>query len=551
MLPVGTLVDNRYVVVGVIGEGGMARVFKVRHAVLESFHALKVLAPELVMDTEIRQRFLGEGRLLAKLRHPNIVSVTDVVISPVAGLVMDYLEGAALGDYVHGLGRPVEPAMVRRIFGEVLSGIGYAHARGIIHRDLKPSNIFLERTDDGSSQVKVRDFGIAKVGSEPGTHGTTRTGARMGTPQYMSPEQIRGARDVDQRSDIFSLGAILHELVTGRVCFDGESDFDIQLMIIEGRQQQPEALNPEVDPVLAAAVRRALSRNPDERFQSCDEFAEALRQAAVPAAVITATPVESPVIAPAQPTAPPSAPVAPAAAEPAIVEPGPEAAPAAVATQPEIVEPARPARPLWTKLVDMFFERPEEKVAPVPPERQPAPEPRKSAPAAPKASPPSKVARPPAPAPPAPAPKPLPLAQVVEPAPKPPPPRTQVRFTGKRFVVSKDGETVLDQKTGLTWQRNVSAQRFTFESAELFAQSLMLEGTGWRLPTREELEALVELDRRPAIDSEAFPDTPAEWFWTASRYTSSSKFVWVVSFETGYSADLFATSWCRARYVRS
>jgi eukaryotic-like serine/threonine-protein kinase len=274
MLSPGIVVE-RYEVERELGGGGMARVYKVRHVALGSVHALKVLEPELVVNPELRARFLEEGRIQARLKHPNILGITDVVATPgVAGLVMDYLEGESLDKYLARAQRPPEAEEVRDIFPQVLAGMGFAHAQGIIHRDLKPSNIFLEQVH-GRRVVRVLDFGIAKVSGAEGK-AATRTGVRMGTPQYMSPEQIRGAREVTLRSDIFSLGVTLYELATGQVCFQGESDFNIMEKIVRAEFVPPEVAHPGLERRLAAVIRRAMEPEPERRFASCQEFAAAL-----------------------------------------------------------------------------------------------------------------------------------------------------------------------------------------------------------------------------------------------------------------------------------
>ncbi len=272
MLSPGTVVE-RYEVERELGGGGMARVYKVRHVALGSVHALKVLAPELVVNAELRARFLEEGRIQARLRHPHIVSITDVVATPgVAGLVMEYLEGESLDTYLARLRQPLALEEVRDIFLQTLEGVAFAHEQGIVHRDLKPSNLFLEQVR-GRRVVRVLDFGIAKVS---GREASTRTGMRLGTPQYMSPEQIRGARDVTLRSDIFSLGVTLYELVTGRVCFEGESDFNIMEKIVRSEYVPPEEARPGLDRALVDALHKALEPDPEHRFGSCRQFAAAL-----------------------------------------------------------------------------------------------------------------------------------------------------------------------------------------------------------------------------------------------------------------------------------
>jgi serine/threonine protein kinase len=328
MLSPGSVVE-RYEVERELGGGGMARVYKVRHVALGSVHALKVLDPELVGNAELRARFLDEGRIQARLKHPDILGITDVVVAPgVAGLVMDYLEGESLDKYLACVKQPPPADEVRDIFLQVLEGVGFAHEHGVIHRDLKPSNIFLEQVR-GRRVVRILDFGIAKVANDEGRP-TTRTGSRMGTPQYMSPEQIRGAADVTPRSDIFSLGVTLYELATGLPCFHGESDFNIMEKIVRAEFVPPRVAHPDMEPGLVAAILRAMDLEPERRFASCREFAAALT-------------AETPVERVEEPVAEP--PPAPRSATPLRVPvtraPTPAPVPAATVTASSSVSPLR------------------------------------------------------------------------------------------------------------------------------------------------------------------------------------------------------------------
>ena len=279
-LPVGLVVGN-YVVESFIGGGGMAQVYRVRHSVLGTRHALKVLDARYRGLSEVRQRFLSEGQIAAQLHHQNVVRVTDAVATTeVAGLVMELVEGPTLDDYIAARGKPLTWTEVRELFIPVLDAIAEAHRQGIIHRDIKPANILLSH-EHGRSVPKVTDFGIAKIlRALPGAadaiaRGQTRADSRMGTLAYMSPEQVRGAKDVTALSDIFSLGATLYELCTGDLAFDGNSDYEIMSDIVAGRIRQPSKLG-ELEPVLGAAICKALSVAPSDRFASCEEFALAL-----------------------------------------------------------------------------------------------------------------------------------------------------------------------------------------------------------------------------------------------------------------------------------
>ncbi|MBL0216063.1 MAG: serine/threonine protein kinase [Myxococcales bacterium] len=242
MLAGGTRVGD-YEIEAELGEGGMAKVYRARHALLDTLHAIKVLDAELRTNADARQRFLDEARIQAKhLDHPGIVKVTNIVAtSEYAALVMELVEGGSLETYAASVVN--DPGEVRRIMLSVLDAVGHAHAAGIVHRDLKPANVLLA----GAKRIpKVTDFGIAKVNADPSriSKKSTHAGARMGTLSYMSPEQIRRAKDVTPRSDIFSLGAMLYELATGAVPFDGVDDFEVMEKIVHGRFPPPADKNP-------------------------------------------------------------------------------------------------------------------------------------------------------------------------------------------------------------------------------------------------------------------------------------------------------------------
>ncbi len=279
LLQPGTQLDGRYEVVRLLGQGGMAAVYEVRHLGLHSTHALKVLDADLARNDEIRGRFLAEGRIQARLRHPHIVQVTEIVTTPVAGLVMDYIEGPTLGEFCRNQG--LEPRVLLEVFLPVLDAIEEAHKHGVVHRDLKPDNIIIGRDSRGRLQPMVTDFGIAKMleGEGPGGKARTQAGARMGTLLYMSPEQIRGAGEVDARTDIFALGAILYEAATGRVAFHASSEYDTMKRIVEGTYAPPERIVGGLPPVIAGCIRKALAVDPAERFQDCAAFREALEKA--------------------------------------------------------------------------------------------------------------------------------------------------------------------------------------------------------------------------------------------------------------------------------
>jgi serine/threonine-protein kinase len=328
----GVLLDNRYEVVRKLAEGGMATIYLVRHLGLQSQHALKVPSPTLFQSAEARHRFTTEARIQALLRHPHIAQVTDIVVSPLPGLVMEYVEGGTLGELCgQSPGGRLPVPVLRDVFLPVLDAMGEAHAQRVVHRDLTPGNILLGRGERGRPHPKVTDFGIAKVGQEePSQKYRTRTGALLGTRPYMSPEQIRGAAEVDARTDIFALGAILYEAATGLLAFDADSDFELMKRITEGRFLPPEQAVPELPPALCECIRKALAVDPAERFQDCAAFRAALEPALE----------ERP--APAQPLAPVAPPPAVAAAPP-------------VAPAPPVAAAKAPARGSWRATLSILL----------------------------------------------------------------------------------------------------------------------------------------------------------------------------------------------------
>ncbi|MBX2803611.1 MAG: serine/threonine protein kinase [Myxococcales bacterium] len=272
MLDVGTHIAN-YEVEAFLGSGGMSSVYRARHRALGSMHAIKVLDPELGKESTLRQRFLNEGQVLAQVRHPGLVRVTDVVDEHgVAGLVMDLLQGEDLARRLVQGPLPVDQAA--SILLQVLSAVGHAHEAGVVHRDLKPANIFLVDRPGRTPLVKVLDFGIAKL---EGSKATRATGT-MGTAQYMSPEQIEDPRRVDARSDLFSLGVVLFEMVAGQPAFTGETDYAIMRRIVSGDHEVlPERAGP-----LRDVVHKALRPEREARYASADAFAAAIAPMASP-----------------------------------------------------------------------------------------------------------------------------------------------------------------------------------------------------------------------------------------------------------------------------
>ncbi|MBI3200808.1 MAG: serine/threonine protein kinase [Myxococcales bacterium] len=276
-LPVaGEVLAGKYSIVRVIGEGGMGVVFEGRHDRLGQRVAIKVLREEERKNREVVARFEREARLAAKLRSANVARVTDVDVlaDGTPFMVMEYLEGVDLDFELTQRGRLPVPEAVSYVL-QACSAVAEAHALGIVHRDLKPHNLFL--TDDGERRlVKLLDFGISKTTTdEPDS--VTLTRSSLGTPLYMSPEQIRSARNADQRSDLWSLGVILYELITGSPPFDGDGPAAVIASITADTPPPPHELRPEMSRALSDAILRALAKDPAQRYSSVTEFAEAIQ----------------------------------------------------------------------------------------------------------------------------------------------------------------------------------------------------------------------------------------------------------------------------------
>ncbi len=281
MLEPGRVLD-RYTVVDELGRGGMAVVYRVRHNTLGSMHALKVLT---LHGAGIRDRLVQEGRVQAGLRHLNIVAVTDVIdVEGSPGLVMEYIAGPSLEGWL--LENRPEPAYAEALFRGVLAGVRRAHREGLVHRDLKPGNVLLEVTEEGVIP-KVADFGLAKALESDSGLTRTRTGIAMGTPAYMAPEQIRDAKNVDERADVFSLGCILYELLVGTTPFEGPDVLSIFNSVCEGRYISASERVP-VSRHLEQAIHGCLRVDRDRRIPNCEVLRTVLDGGAWDAAVAPA-----------------------------------------------------------------------------------------------------------------------------------------------------------------------------------------------------------------------------------------------------------------------
>jgi eukaryotic-like serine/threonine-protein kinase len=269
----GQILDGRYRVERLLGEGGMGAVYEGRHVVVGKRVAIKILHAEYAANEEVLKRFYREAQAAAAIGHKNIIDIMDVGATPSNEpyLVMEYLEGEDLESMLSRTG-PLKVETACAILEPALLALGAAHDKGIVHRDLKPANIFLCRSDDGHHTVKLIDFGISKFTGGTGSTKLTQTGSLLGTPSYMSPEQARGRMDVDHRTDIYSMGVILYQMLTGALPYHGEN-YNALLSSLLTEQPRPlRALNPSVPVDVDALVLRELSKDPSERSQSTGEM---------------------------------------------------------------------------------------------------------------------------------------------------------------------------------------------------------------------------------------------------------------------------------------
>jgi len=265
---VGSVVDGRYRVLAKLGGGGMADVWLAEDTHLQRRIALKILHRRLAQDREFVMRFQREAEAAAGLQHPNVVAVFDRgEWEGTYYIAMQYVEGPTLKQLIDS-GITLEQAVA--VIRQVLQAAGYAHRQGIVHRDLKPQNVIV----DPEGKAVVTDFGIARAGVSE----ITQTGSVMGTPHYLSPEQAQGF-DVTAVSDLYSIGVMLYEALTGRVPFEGESAVAVAMKQVSQMPQRPSSIQPRVSPALDAVVMRALEKDPGQRFQSADAFIAALDQA--------------------------------------------------------------------------------------------------------------------------------------------------------------------------------------------------------------------------------------------------------------------------------
>jgi serine/threonine-protein kinase len=291
----GALVAGKYRIVKELGAGGMGSVWQAVHTITEREFAIKFLHPSCASSESLLARFFQEAKVSGKLRHPSVIEIFDVGTAPeLAGapyLVMELLDGASLDILVRRIGALPLRTVLESI-ADATRALALAHEKGIVHRDLKPANIFLHRPGTGAIVPKVLDFGISKIAGASGapgapdlSSGLTQTGAVLGSPLYMSPEQAASDKTIDGRSDIHALGVVLWECLVGSPPFSADTYNNLVVQIITGERPRLAHTMPTVPAGVAAIIERAMARRREDRFQSAGEMAEALDReiAALPA----------------------------------------------------------------------------------------------------------------------------------------------------------------------------------------------------------------------------------------------------------------------------
>jgi eukaryotic-like serine/threonine-protein kinase len=272
---------NNYRVSSLLGEGGMGAVYLAEHPFMGRKAAIKVLRREFAEDPGLVERFMNEARAANAIRHPNIIDIIDVGRMPngIPYLMMEFLEGESLSRRISGGTVPIGEAM--DIMLQTTSALAAAHVKGIVHRDLKPDNLYLVPDDSspGGVRVKVLDFGIAKLrGDLSGGSSKTQAGSLMGTPPYMSPEQCRGVTDeIDHRTDVYAMGIILYEMLTGSPPFVSEGWGDVVLAHLTKPPPSPRSRNPQIPESVEVVIMKALAKNANDRFSSAADMRSALR----------------------------------------------------------------------------------------------------------------------------------------------------------------------------------------------------------------------------------------------------------------------------------
>jgi eukaryotic-like serine/threonine-protein kinase len=277
---VGSILDGKYELIKLLGEGGMGAVYEATHLLIGRRLAVKFLHVQYATNQEVITRFQREAQAASKIQHEHIIEVTDMgaTADKTPYIVMEYLEGRDIKALLGEVG-PLPPRRASHIMLQALSGLQAAHDVEIIHRDLKPENIYVINKSGNPDYVKLLDFGISKFRSleGEGVKGLTQTGTVLGTPYYMSPEQARGDQNISTRSDIYAMGVILYQMLSGQLPFDAPNYNALLIKILTEEPPDLLTLNPDIPVEMVDAVRKAMSRNPADRFQDCVEFQQVLR----------------------------------------------------------------------------------------------------------------------------------------------------------------------------------------------------------------------------------------------------------------------------------
>lgn len=271
-------IGDKYEIVRLLGEGGMGAVYLGRHKLIKKLVAVKILSHVLAKNEQYVKRFYREATAAAAIHHPNVVDVLDIGVTPEGQpfIVMEYLEGEGL-DTILSRAAPLDLATAAAVIEPTLLALEQAHKSGIVHRDLKPENIFVvSKASAGASTVKLIDFGISKVLHHDNATQLTQDGSVLGTPAYMSPEQVSSSHSLDHRSDIFSVGVILYEMLAGQRPFSGGTSFDLMLSVMSDPLPDPFSFNPDFPSEALPIVEKALAKDRDQRFQSAEEMRVAL-----------------------------------------------------------------------------------------------------------------------------------------------------------------------------------------------------------------------------------------------------------------------------------